>query len=98
RVIIPTMFAVDALASVAASGTNLFVLASTDDLSPHSSSSRFDLFFSRRLLKPKNYEVHFVPGLDHSMHASIGRSRAIAMLDAHVLERYAASPTAGPDQ
>ena len=91
RVIMPSMFSVDSLARVAGNGTDLLVLASTDDLSPYRSTDRFDRFFSRRLLDPKGYEVTFVEGLDHSMHAAIGRRRAIEMLDEHVLGRFAPS-------
>jgi alpha-beta hydrolase superfamily lysophospholipase len=97
RVIMPSMFSKDALATLVDNGTNLLVLASTDDLSPYKSSARFDRFFSRRLLDPKNYDVHFVEGLDHSMHAARGRKRAIAMLDEHVLARFAPAPTIATD-
>jgi len=101
RVIMPSMFGVDVLASVASTETNLYILSSSEDLSPLTSSSRSDLFFSRRLLAPRNYDVHFVEGLDHSMHAAKGRERAIAMLDAHVLGRFAATlptPDDPPDR
>ena len=97
RVIMPSMFRVDAMSNVATNGTDLFVLASTDDLSPTSRTRRFDRFFSRRLVAPRNYEVNFVPGLDHSMHAAVGRRRAIAMLDEHVLECFAHRGPPGTD-
>jgi alpha-beta hydrolase superfamily lysophospholipase len=89
RFVLPSMYGVDSLGRVASNGTDLLVLSSTDDLSPSSTSHRFDRFFSKRLLDPRGYEVNFVPGLDHSMHAAIGRRRAIALLDEHVLERFA---------
>lgn len=93
RVLVPSMYRVDALGRVASNGTDLLVLSSTDDLSPSKSTHRFDRFFSKRLLDPRGYEVNFVPGLDHSMHAAIGRRRAIAMLDEHVLDRFAPRAT-----
>jgi alpha-beta hydrolase superfamily lysophospholipase len=97
RVIMPSMFGVDAMAKIASTSTNLYVLSSTEDLSPLKSSSRLDLFFSRRLLAPKNYDVHFVEGLDHSMHAAKGRGRAIAMLEDHVIGCFAPLPTTDAD-
>jgi alpha/beta superfamily hydrolase len=89
RVVMPSVYSVDAMSKVVSNGTDLFVLASTDDLSPSTTSHRFDRFFSRRLVDPSNYEVHFVDGLDHSMFKAGGRTRAIAMLEAHVLDTYA---------
>jgi alpha-beta hydrolase superfamily lysophospholipase len=97
RVIMPSMYGVDALAKVVASGADLYVLSTSEDLSPYKSSRRFDMFFSRRLLAPSNYVVQFVDGLDHSMHAADGRARAIALLDGHVLTRYATPPTVATD-
>jgi hypothetical protein len=91
------MYGVDALAKVVASGTDLYVLSTSEDLSPYKSSRRFDTFFSRRLLAPRNYVVQFVDGLDHSMHAAAGRARAIALLDGHVLTRYAPPPAMAAD-
>ena len=97
RVIMPSMYGADALAKVVDNGSDLFVLASAEDLSPSKTSRRFDMFFSRRLLAPKNYDVCFVEELDHSMHAAEGRDRAIAMLDEHVLARFATPPAAVAD-
>jgi alpha-beta hydrolase superfamily lysophospholipase len=93
RYVLPMWFSTDTLASVARNGTGLFLLASTDDVSPVTSSHRYDRFFSPHLLEPEGFEVVFVPGLDHSMHAARGRRRAIELLEAHVLTAYAGRPT-----
>jgi hypothetical protein len=97
RYVLPSAFGVDVLNRVAGNGTDLYVLASTDDLTPTAGTRRFDRFFSRRLVAPKGYRVHFVDGLDHSMHASLGRRRAIEMLDRFVLDHYAGAVTAPDD-
>ena len=96
RVIMPTVFAVDVMSRLGRSDTDLFVLSSTEDLSPSSTSRRFDRFFSPRLVAPKGYGVTFVPGLDHSMLAAEGRARTVDLLDRHVLERFAVD-TASPE-
>jgi alpha-beta hydrolase superfamily lysophospholipase len=88
RFVLPSTFGVDAMSDVAVRGTDLLVLASTDDRSPYQ-TRRFDRFFSQRLVAPRNYDVTFVPGLDHSLHAAAGRARAVDMLDEHVLDRFA---------
>ena len=84
----PRTFGRDVLGELVDAGTEVFVLASREDLSPYPSRPRLERFFSRRLVEPRNYRVTFVPGLDHSMHASVGRARTIALLDAHVRNRY----------
>jgi alpha-beta hydrolase superfamily lysophospholipase len=89
RYIVPGWFSVDTLARVGANGTDLLLMATTDDVSPVKSSDRYDRFFSPHLLEPKGYEVIFIPGLDHSMHAAAGRRRAVAVLDERVLGMYA---------
>jgi hypothetical protein len=89
RVVLPPVFNVDVLAEVVNNGTDLYVLASTEDLSPAPTRRGLDRIFSRRLVAPKNYEVHFVPGLDHSMLAATGRARAVEQLDRHVLACFA---------
>lgn len=98
RYLLPMWFSVDTLASVAGNGTDLLLLASNDDVSPVKTTHRYDRFFSPHLLDPKGFQVTFVPGLDHSMHAAAGRRRAIAILDAHVLERYAQRPSGELDR
>jgi hypothetical protein len=39
--------------------------------------------------KTKNYQIEFVPGLDHGLHGAKGRARAVSLLDGNVLERFA---------
>jgi alpha/beta superfamily hydrolase len=89
RVIMPSVFSHDLMSMLVDNGTDLLVLSSSENLSPYPQVPQLDKFFSARLVAPSNYEVAFVPGLDHSMHAAVGRDRAVALLDAHVQERYA---------
>ena len=91
RVIMPTVFSTDVMSRLARAGTDLLVLSSSDELSPFPRSSRFDRFFSKRILAPRGYEVTFVPGLDHSMLAAEGRARTVDILDRHVRDRFVTS-------
>lgn len=95
RVIMPTVFSTDVMSRLAGTGTDLFILSTTEELSPNPKSNRFDRFFSKRLMAPKGYVVTFVPGLDHSMLAAKGRSRTVDLLDRHVRDRYVHSTPAG---
>jgi hypothetical protein len=87
----PTVFSTDVMSRLARTGTDLLVLSSSDELSPFPRTSRFDRFFSKRILAPRGYEVTFVPGLDHSMLAAEGRARTVDILDRHVRDRFVTS-------
>jgi pimeloyl-ACP methyl ester carboxylesterase len=95
RVVRPKLFNRNLMAEYARSGSDLYVLASRDDVAPSERAERFGWFFAGRLVNPKNYDVHFVPDLDHSMHVAVGRERAIEMLDRHVIERFATTGSKG---
>jgi pimeloyl-ACP methyl ester carboxylesterase len=97
RVLVPSVFSVDVMRRLVEHGTDLQVLASSEELSPYPKYRSLDRFFSRRLVVPANYQVTFVPSLDHSLHDAIGRSRTIALLDHHVLERFAEAANEGGD-
>jgi pimeloyl-ACP methyl ester carboxylesterase len=91
RVVLPSVFSVDVMRTLVDGGTNLMVLSSSEGLAPRPGHPSLDRFFSRRLVVPANYEVTFVPGLDHSMHDAEGRSKAVGLLEHHVLSTFAAA-------
>jgi alpha-beta hydrolase superfamily lysophospholipase len=97
RLVMPRTFGRDLLASVAASGTDLFVLSSSEDLVPSQRLVGTERFFSPQLVSPSNYEVDFVPGLDHSMHVAAGRDLVIDKLDRHVLACFAGTGPASAE-
>jgi pimeloyl-ACP methyl ester carboxylesterase len=97
RVLAPSVFSVDVMKRLVEHGTDLQVLASSEELSPYPKYRSLDRFFSRRLVVPANYQVTFVPSLDHSLHDATGRSATIALLDHHVLEHFATAAHGGGD-
>jgi len=94
RVIMPTVFSTDVLSRLAATDTDMLVLASAEDLSPYPKTRRLDRFFSKRLVAPRGYEVTFVPGLDHSMLAAGGRAATVELLDRRVRDHFVGSTAA----
>jgi dienelactone hydrolase len=42
----------------------------------------------RRLLSSEHHHVEIVPGMDHSILSTLGRDRAVALLQQHVVDRY----------
>lgn len=91
--VLPSLFSTDVLRATADAGSEVFVLASREDLSPFPGRRSFERFFGRRLLAPKHYEVTFVEGLDHTLHDPAGRRRAIELLDRRVVDRFAPKTT-----
>ncbi len=96
RIPLPSSFCLDIMAQVVDDGTDLLVLASTDDLSPYPSVPFLRSLDSRRVASPRNYEVQFVPGLDHGMQNADGKARVVEILDRHILEHFGGiSPESG---
>jgi alpha-beta hydrolase superfamily lysophospholipase len=83
RIFLPRRYSEDLIATVAKGNTTLLVLGTADDLSPY----RVPLLRSidrHRVVDPRNYQVEFVPGLDHAMHVAEGRALTAASLDRFV--------------
>jgi len=90
RMFVPRRYSKDLIASAAKGGTTLFVLSSDDDLSPYPHVPVLRSIDRHRVVAPRNYQVEFIPGLDHSMHARKGRVLAAASLDEFVRDWFVA--------
>jgi alpha/beta superfamily hydrolase len=83
RMLLPSSYALDLASAVADNGTDLLVLATTEDVSPYSHVPVLRSV-DRRRWSPRNFKVEFVDGLDHSMHRARGRDHAVEALDRYV--------------
>lgn len=92
QMLLPSKYSKDVLSKLVDGGTDVLVLASTDDLTPRPRTPLLRSIDIRRLGKSKSYEVEFIPGLDHGAHNAEGRIRAMATLDRYVLEHFAGVP------
>jgi alpha-beta hydrolase superfamily lysophospholipase len=98
--ILPTNYFVDSLSTLIEGGTNVLVLDCDEDLTPLPRTPFFRSIDLLRVGKRRKYEVEMVPGADHALNNAAGRVRAMAILDAHILEHFAGSTqadTAPPD-
>jgi hypothetical protein len=68
---------------------DMLFLLSPEDLSPFIHLPVFGTALRRRLVSSKHIRVEVVPGLDHDFLSTLGRSRAVALLDQHVVETFA---------
>jgi pimeloyl-ACP methyl ester carboxylesterase len=84
RMFFPRRYSVDLIASAVKKNTTLLVMSSTDELSPFPRIPVLRSIDRRRIEAPRNYQVEFVPGLDHSMHAAKGRALVASSIDRFV--------------
>ncbi len=89
QMMLRSAYPTDVLSKLVDDGTDVLVLASFDDLSPCPRTPFLRSIDLWRMGKTKNYQIEFVPGLDHGLHGAKGRARAVSLLDGNVLERFA---------
>ncbi|MCU1364350.1 MAG: Alpha/beta hydrolase family protein [Acidimicrobiaceae bacterium] len=69
--------------------TETLLLLSSEDLSPLRNVPVLGSVLRRRLASSEHFRIEIVPGLDHAFLSVVGRERAIAILDQHVVQTYA---------
>lgn len=69
-------------------GTETLLLLSSEDLSPLRNVPVLGSVLRRRLTSSEHFRIEIVPGLDHAFLSVVGRERAIAILDQHVVQMY----------
>jgi pimeloyl-ACP methyl ester carboxylesterase len=84
----PSTYAVDLLEQLADHNVDLQLLYNAEDLSPFQRVPILRSMDVRRLRESSRRHIEFVPGLDHAMHFADGRTRAVDILDRHVLEHF----------
>jgi len=75
--------------ALAKNHTEMLLLLSPEDHSPFGRIPIVGSLDRRRLASSQYVHVRTVPGLDHDFLNSVGRSRAVAILDRHVVEMFA---------
>jgi pimeloyl-ACP methyl ester carboxylesterase len=79
--------------------TETLLLLSPEDLSPLLESPIIGPILRRRLISSEHLRVEVVPGMDHAILSTIGRERAVAILDRHVIDTFLpAVPSPEPDR
>jgi len=73
-------------AALAKNHTEILLLLSPEDLSPLRKIPVLGSVLRRRLASSEHFHVEIVAGLDHAFLSTIGRDRAVALLDRHVVE------------
>jgi pimeloyl-ACP methyl ester carboxylesterase len=77
----------------------MLFLMSPEDLSPFTQLPVLGADLRRRLVSSEHLRFEIVPGLDHDFLSTLGRGRAVAILDRHVVEKFTgAVPQSDPDR
>jgi len=89
RLMLPSAYSPKLRAALVGNNTELLVLVSSQDISPFPKVPVLRSIDERRLRSTEHCRVEIVPGMDHDFLNDLGRARAVAMLDEHVLEKFA---------
>jgi pimeloyl-ACP methyl ester carboxylesterase len=68
--------------------SEMLLVLSPEDLSPLRRNPIFGWFLRRRLVPSEHVQIEIVPGLDHNILSTIGRGRAVGILDQYVIETF----------
>jgi pimeloyl-ACP methyl ester carboxylesterase len=88
RPFLPSAWTVDLLEKLDDDGIDVLLLYSVEEVWPFRATPIFRSIDVRRLAESTTRHIEFIPGLDHGMHIAAGRTRAIEVLDRHVLEHF----------
>jgi dienelactone hydrolase len=69
--------------------TEMLLLLSPNDLSPFGRIPIIGSLENRRFVSSEYLQIEIVPGLDHDFLSTVGRTRAVSILDRHVVKTYA---------
>ncbi len=89
RILTPSAYSLRLRSALVANGTEMLLLASSEDLFPFPKVPIVRSFDQRRMVSSPHCRVEIVPGLDHFMLSAAGRGRAVAILEGFVLEKFA---------
>jgi hypothetical protein len=89
RIFLPSAYSLKVRNNLADNGTEMLLIVSPDDFNPFPRVPIVRSLDKRRLNSTDMCRIEIVPGLDHDFFNIAGRARAIEILDAYVLEKFA---------
>jgi pimeloyl-ACP methyl ester carboxylesterase len=75
-------------AALKKNGTDALLILSPEDFSVFQRAPIIGALLRRRHKSSEKFQVEIIPGLDHSFLSVLGRDRAVAILNQHILERF----------
>jgi len=89
RLVISSTYSPKVRSALVSNGSEILLLTSRDDISPFQRIPILRSIDHRRLVSSEHCRVEIVPDLDHDFLNAVGRARAVAILDQHVVEKFA---------
>jgi pimeloyl-ACP methyl ester carboxylesterase len=86
RLVLLSAFSPNVRSAIAANNTEMLLVLGPNDFSPFARIPVVGSLLGQRLLSSEHIHVEVVPGLDHDFLSTLGRRRAIAILDQHVVD------------
>ena len=88
RLVLLSAFSPIVKSALSKNNSEMFLLLGPNDVSPFNTIPVVGSLVGRRLISSKHINVVIVPGLDHDFLSTLGRGRAIEILDRHVVETF----------
>lgn len=88
RLVLLSAFSPRVRSALAKNNSQMLMVLGPNDLSPFRRIPVVGSLVGRRLLSSDQIRVEIVPGLDHDFLSTLGRARAIAVLDRYVVEAF----------
>jgi hypothetical protein len=88
RLVLLSAFSPKVRSALAKSNSEMLLVLGPNDLSPFTRIPIVGSLLARRLITSEFIHVEIVPGLDHDFLSTLGRDRAIAILDRHVVANF----------
>ena len=89
RLVLLSAFSPKVKSALVKNNSEMLLVIGPNDVSPFITIPVVGSLVGRRLISSKHINVVIVPGLDHDFLSTLGRGRAIAILDRHVVETFA---------
>jgi pimeloyl-ACP methyl ester carboxylesterase len=89
RLVLLSAFSPKVRSALAKNNSEMLLVLGPNDLSPFTRIPVVGTLVGRQLVSSEHIHVEIVPGLDHDFLSTVGRARAVAVLDRYVAENFA---------
>ena len=89
RVFLPTAYSLKVRKALARDGTEMLLIVSPQDVIPFPRVPILRSLDKRRLISTEMCRIEVVADMDHDLLNSEGRAHAVAILDEHIMNKFA---------
>jgi pimeloyl-ACP methyl ester carboxylesterase len=89
RVVLPNAYSFKVRRALADQGTEMLLVVSPQDVIPFPRIPILRSIDKRRLISTEKCRIEVIPDMDHDFLNSQGRAKAVAIIDGHIMSKYA---------